>query len=79
MMRPRYENRLTRADVGRRVTVRRWVPDDERGVVPSDVVGHLDAWGDDDVLHVRRRSGEVVAVALDDVLAAKVIPDVERT
>ena len=77
-MGPRYINRLTTDDVGSRVTVRRWVPDPERGQIPSDVVGHLESW-EDGVLLIRRRDGAVVEVRADDILAARVIPPrVER-
>ena len=72
-MGPRYINRLTHDDVGSRVTVRRWITDAERGLIPSDVVGHLDSW-DQGILLVRRRNGEVVEVREDDILAARVIP-----
>ena len=72
-MPPRYINRLTHADVGSRVTVRRWVPDPERGQIPSDVVGHLESW-DAGMLRIRHRDGRVVQVPEDDILAARVIP-----
>lgn len=73
-MRIRYENRLTRDDVGQRVVVRRWVTDEERGPVPSDVLGELAAWSDGGVLRIRRRDGEVVEVHEADILAAKIVP-----
>ena len=73
-MRPEYRHRITPEDVGRRVTVRRWVPDDERGQVPSDVVGRLVSW-EDDRLEVERRDGERVVVPVEDVLASKVVPE----
>ncbi len=72
-MRARYVNRLTPADVGQRVSIRRWVEDEDRGARPSDVVGHLTSW-DDGCLLVERRDGEVVEVYEADILAAKVIP-----
>ncbi len=72
-MRIRYSRALTRADIGRRVVVRRWVEDDERGLVPSDVVGILEAWSDQGVLTVRTRGGDRVRVHESDVLAAKVV------
>jgi N-acetylglutamate synthase len=74
MIRYRYENRLTRADVGRRVVVRRWVEDEERGLVPSDVLGVLESWSEGDVLTIRRRDGDLVEVAAEDILAAKTVP-----
>ncbi len=73
-MRARYVNRLTRADVGRRVVVRRWVEDDRRGLVPSDVLGQLESWSDDGVLTIRTRRDEQVQVDEGDILAAKSIP-----
>lgn len=60
--------RIARADVGRRVTVRRRIEDGRL----SDVVGVLEAW-DDGVLVVRRRSGEAASVPEADVVAAKVV------
>lgn len=73
-MRYRYVNRLTRDDVGQRVVIRRWVADDERGLVPSDVLGQLEAWHEDGRMFVRDRHGAVVEVHEDDVLAAKTVP-----
>lgn len=71
-MKGRYVHRISRADVGARVSVRRWVADGD-GRVPSDVVGHLDAW-DGDVLTIRTRRGDLVRVDEGDILASKVIP-----
>lgn len=73
-MRFRYVNRLTRADVGARVVVRRWVEDDERGMVPSDVLGVLESWSDDGVLVVRTKRDELVEVDEAAILAAKRVP-----
>ncbi len=70
----RFVNRLTRDDVGDRVVIRRWVADDERGLVPSDVLGHLESWSEDGVLVVRRKDDELVEVDERDILAAKTIP-----
>lgn len=72
-MRARYRNQLTADDVGRRVTVRRWVEDAERGARPSDVLGHLRSW-EADVLVVERSTGEHVEIDVGDILAARVIP-----
>ncbi|MFT5222446.1 MAG: hypothetical protein ACI867_000749 [Glaciecola sp.] len=72
-MKARYRNQLTPEDVGRRVSIRRWVEDPERGARPSDVLGHLRRW-QDDVLVVERKDGELVEVYEADILAAKVIP-----
>lgn len=65
--------RLTRDDVGARVTVRHRLHDDASASL-TDVVGTLLAWDADDVLHVERRDGTVAAVPRADVVAAKVVP-----
>lgn len=72
-MRIRYRNRLTRDDIGLRVVVRRWVEDSERGLVPSDVLGILEEWGDDGILGIRTRSGDLVEVRERQILAAKTV------
>lgn len=73
MDRPRLGARLTvaitPADVGRRVTIRRALPDGRLG----DVVGILLAWSDG-VLRVRRRDDSVVEIAQATLVAAKVVP-----
>jgi len=61
--------RITPADVGRRVSVRHRYD----ATTLTDVVGQLLAWTDG-VLRVERRDGEVVDIAVDDVVAAKVVP-----
>ena len=72
-MSPRYFARLivriTPRDVGRRVTVRRRVPEGFR-----DAVGVLESW-QDGVLTVRRRDGSVVEIDESAMVAAKVVPD----
>lgn len=70
----RYARRLSRDDVGSRVVVRRWVPDEQRGFVPSDVLGQLESWSEEGVLVVRTRRGERVEVDERDILAAKTVP-----
>ncbi len=70
----RYRNRLTRDHIGSRVVVRRWVEDDDRGLVPSDVLGILERWGNDGVLAVRNRHGDLVEVHERHILAAKTVP-----
>lgn len=60
--------RVGPADVGRRVSLRRRLPDDAAG----DVVGVLEAW-DDDGLRVRRRSGQVVAIDVPDLIGGLVV------
>jgi hypothetical protein len=77
-VRPRFVNRLTRGDVGSRVVVRRWVEDPDRGLVPSDVLGHLESWSDEGVLTVRTRRGELVELDERDILAAKTVPPPPR-
>lgn len=77
-MKIRYSNRLTRDHIGRRVVVRRWVEDDERGLVPSDVLGILEGWTSDGVLRVRTRDGNLVEVHERDILAAKTVPSSSR-
>ncbi len=73
-MRILYSKRLTRDHIGRRVVVRRWVEDAERGLVPSDVVGILEVWTDEGLLGVRTRQGDLVQLHERDILAAKVVP-----
>ncbi len=65
--------RVTAADVGQRVTIRRLVPGDDGRPVPSDVLGHLLAF-DDDHLEVERRDGTRVRINAATVVASKVIP-----
>ena len=64
--------RISPADVGRRVTVRRRLD----ASTATDVVGHLRSWdgGWDGALLVERRDGSVVEVAAADLLAARVVP-----
>ena len=68
--------RLSRDDVGARVTVRHRLPAGASASL-SDVVGVLTAWGDDDVLHVERRDGSSLELHRSDVVAAKVVPPAE--
>lgn len=72
-----YRNEVTADHVGARVTVRHMVPAmaDEATArqVPTDVVGELVA-ADDSHWEVRRRSGEVVTVAVATVIASKLLP-----
>ena len=72
-MRARHVARVTRDDVGQRVTVRRWL--DEIDGEVGDVVGHLVTWSEDDVLTIRRRDETEVDVPASSVLASRVIPD----
>ena len=73
-MKGRYVHRVTRDDVGSRVSIRRWVDDEDRGPVPSDVVGRLLTWSDDDVLTIVTRDGTRHAIAEASILASRAIP-----
>ncbi|MFP3961368.1 hypothetical protein SMC26_03475 [Actinomadura fulvescens] len=57
------------ADVGQRVSLRRRLPTGEY----SDVVGVLESWSGGTLL-VRRRTGELVEVPEEIVVAGKVVP-----
>ncbi|MCG5216699.1 putative acetyltransferase [Streptosporangium soli] len=59
--------------MGRRVTVRRRVPEGFR-----DAVGELMSWSDG-VLAVRKRNGDLVEIAEDTLVAAKVVPTSQDT
>lgn len=61
--------KVTPADVGRRVSLRRRLP---IGAY-SDVVGVLESWAAG-TLRVRRRTGEVVEILEETVVAGKVVP-----
>ncbi|MFG3104706.1 GNAT family N-acetyltransferase [Streptomyces sp. NPDC048182] len=69
----RYEVRITSADVGKRVSVRRW--SEPGGVAEkfTDTVGVLTSW-DNGVLLITRRSGESVRIAESSLVAGKVVP-----
>jgi hypothetical protein len=60
---------ITPADVGQRISLRRRLPTGEY----SDVVGVLESWSGQ-VLQVRRRTGEMVEVPEEIMVAAKVVP-----
>lgn len=69
----RLEVRITAADVGKRVSVRRL---SEPGVTQgkfTDTVGVLTSW-DDDVLVITRKSGESVRIDASSLVAGKVVP-----
>ncbi|RZU12881.1 GNAT family N-acetyltransferase [Streptomyces sp. BK239] len=69
----RLEVRITAADVGKRVSVRRL---GEPGVTQgrfTDTVGVLTSW-DDDVLVITRKSGESVRIPVSSLVAGKVVP-----
>ncbi|MEN1887741.1 GNAT family N-acetyltransferase [Streptomyces mirabilis] len=72
----RLEVRITAADVGKRVSVRRMITDIE-GAAGSekftDTVGVLTSW-DESVLLITRRDGEVVRIPESSLVAGKVVP-----
>lgn len=72
-MRATLVMRLTAADVGRRVSLRRVVGGTPRRPEFGDVLGELLSFGAE-ALTVRRRSGEIVEVRLASVVAGKVVP-----
>ena len=77
-MRARYVRRVTRGDVGARVSVRRWVDDGDEGRRPSDIVGRLTDWSEADVLTIVDREGRPTRVAAEDVLASRTVPEHPR-
>ncbi|WP_422615066.1 hypothetical protein [Frankia torreyi] len=65
-----YVVRITQADIGARVMIRRRIP----GPIPlSDVLGTLRSWSSH-VLTVETAEGTHVQITEDDVVAARVIP-----
>ncbi|MEU6401392.1 GNAT family N-acetyltransferase [Streptomyces sp. NPDC046985] len=71
----RYEVRITAADVGKRVSVRRLGDARGMGEKFTDTVGVLTSW-DDGVLLITRRGGESVRIAESSLVAGKVVPAV---
>ncbi|MDF6019021.1 GNAT family N-acetyltransferase [Streptomyces sp. JH34] len=69
----RLEVRITPADVGKRVSVRRVVDAPGEGAKFTDTVGVLTSW-DDDMLSVTTRSGESIHFAQSSLVAGKVVP-----
>ena len=72
-LRYRYVVRITPADVGSRVVIRWRRPAPGGGDEVADVLGQLEAMGDDG-FSVRNRRGELVVVPRDRALAGKVVP-----
>jgi N-acetylglutamate synthase len=72
-VRYRYEVRIGPEDVGRRVVVRWRRPAPGGGDEVADVVGPLEAAGDEGFA-VRNRRGELVRIPRERALAAKVVP-----
>ncbi|HVE99254.1 MAG TPA: hypothetical protein VNA12_08750 [Mycobacteriales bacterium] len=70
-----YRIRITPADVGRRVSVRRRLVDGRDGL--GDVVGDLIGWTSG-VLTVRTRGPQDVTVAEEHLVAGRVIPPAPR-
>ncbi|MFI5753687.1 GNAT family N-acetyltransferase [Streptomyces sp. NPDC051569] len=69
----RFEIRLTRADVGKRVSVRQLVGGGAGTEKFTDTVGVLTSW-DNGVLLITRRTGERVGVPEAALVAGKVVP-----
>ncbi|MGR6972513.1 GNAT family N-acetyltransferase [Streptomyces cynarae] len=69
----RLEIRITAADVGKRVSVRRWNEHAAEGETFTDTVGVLTSW-DQGVLLITRRDGQSVRIAESSLVAGKVVP-----
>ncbi|MEU9285236.1 GNAT family N-acetyltransferase [Streptomyces sp. NPDC048275] len=69
----RLEVRITAADVGKRVSVRRLSEHGPGGEKFTDTVGVLTSW-DGDVLLITRRGGESVRIPESSLVAGKVVP-----
>ncbi|MGW0786416.1 GNAT family N-acetyltransferase [Streptomyces sp. NPDC002913] len=67
------EVRMTAADVGKRVSVRRAVDASGTGAKFTDTVGVLTSW-DGGVLSITTKSGESVRIAESSLVAGKVVP-----
>jgi ribosomal protein S18 acetylase RimI-like enzyme len=70
----RFEVRITTADVGKRVSVRRLTGNGVTTEKFTDTVGVLTSWDDDGMLTITRRDGEIVRIAESALVAAKVVP-----
>ncbi|WP_228990515.1 GNAT family N-acetyltransferase [Streptomyces sp. DH8] len=70
----RLDVRITRADVGKRVSVRRRTDPGGAGAEFTDTVGVLTSWTDG-VLSITRKSGESVHIVESSLVAGKVVPD----
>jgi GNAT superfamily N-acetyltransferase len=69
----RLEVRVTPADVGKRVSVRRLNEAGDSGARFTDTVGLLTSW-DEGVLTITRRTGEQVRIGQSTLVAGKVVP-----
>ncbi|MEV6165275.1 GNAT family N-acetyltransferase [Streptomyces sp. NPDC052052] len=67
------EVRITPADVGKRVSVRRTCQQDPHGPKFTDTVGVLTSW-DNGVLSITTKSGESVRIAESTLVAGKTVP-----
>ncbi|MFF1917946.1 GNAT family N-acetyltransferase [Streptomyces sp. NPDC058239] len=67
------EVRITPADVGKRVSVRRTAERGSQGPKFTDTVGVLTSW-DSDVLSITTKSGDCVRIAESTLVAGKVVP-----
>jgi ribosomal protein S18 acetylase RimI-like enzyme len=70
----RFEVRITVADVGKRVSVRRLTGNDVAEEKFTDTVGVLTSWDDDGMLTITRRDGEIVRIPESALVAAKIVP-----
>ncbi|MEV7193519.1 GNAT family N-acetyltransferase [Streptomyces sp. NPDC093510] len=69
----RLEVRITPADVGKRVSIRRLSAASAPGEKFTDAVGVLTSW-DNGVVLITRRNGESVHIPEDSLVAGKVVP-----
>ncbi|MGW4819761.1 GNAT family N-acetyltransferase [Streptomyces sp. NPDC004227] len=69
----RLEVRISAADVGKRVSIRRLSEPGAPGEKFTDTVGVLTSW-DHGVLLITRKSGETVRIAESSLVAGKVVP-----
>lgn len=69
----RLEIRITPADVGKRVSVRRLLQDGRQGPKFTDTVGVLTSW-DNGVVSVTPKSGESVRILESSLVAGKTVP-----
>ncbi|MER7835568.1 GNAT family N-acetyltransferase [Streptomyces sp. NPDC096040] len=70
----RFEVRITTADVGKRVSVRRLTGNGVTEEKFTDTVGVLTSWDDAGVLTITRRDGETVRIPESALVAAKLVP-----
>jgi ribosomal protein S18 acetylase RimI-like enzyme len=69
----RLEVRITPADVGKRVSVRRRTDGGGTGAEFTDALGVLTSW-DNGVLSITRKSGDTVHIVESSLVAGKVVP-----